>query len=68
MERERRRYRDSPGGGSIALDVYGTSDLPEPSDRVAPPTLITTTTGMAALKDDHPADPRLARLTAEDTA
>ncbi|MFD5164020.1 hypothetical protein ACFWMJ_39250 [Streptomyces hawaiiensis] len=42
--------------GSIALDVDGTFDLPEPFDRVAPPTLITTTTGMAVLRPDHPAN------------
>jgi hypothetical protein len=42
--------------GSIALDVDGTFDLPEPFDRVAPPMLITTTTGMAVLKADHPAN------------
>ncbi|MFF1278136.1 hypothetical protein ACFVZC_32890 [Streptomyces marokkonensis] len=42
--------------GSIALDMDGTFDLPEPFDRVAPPTLITTTTGMAVLKADHPAN------------
>ncbi|MFJ8158443.1 hypothetical protein [Streptomyces sp. NPDC094468] len=44
------------GDGSIALDMDGTFDLPEPFDRVAPPTLITTTTGMAVLKADHPAN------------
>jgi hypothetical protein len=42
--------------GSISLDVDGTFDLPEPFDRVAPPTLITTTTGMAVLKAGHPAN------------
>ncbi|MEW2326098.1 hypothetical protein AB0926_34380 [Streptomyces griseoincarnatus] len=42
--------------GSIALDMDGTFDLPEPFDRVAPPTLITTTTGMAVLKAGHPAN------------
>lgn len=42
--------------GSIALDMDGTFDLPEPFDRVAPPTLITTTTGMAVLRPDHPAN------------
>ncbi|MFD5861505.1 hypothetical protein [Streptomyces chartreusis] len=44
------------GDGSIALDMDGTFDLQEPFDRVAPPTLITTTTGMAVLKADHPAN------------
>ncbi|MFD0449430.1 hypothetical protein ACFQ10_54940 [Streptomyces indonesiensis] len=42
--------------GSIALDVDGTFDLPEPFDRVASPMLITTTTGMAVLRPDHPAN------------
>ncbi|MGW6223943.1 hypothetical protein ACWF8U_29115 [Streptomyces olivaceus] len=42
--------------GSIALDMDGTFDLPEPFDRVAPPTLITTRTGMAVLRPDHPAN------------
>jgi hypothetical protein len=42
--------------GSIALDMDGTFDLPEPFNRVALPTLITTTTGMAVLKADHPAN------------
>ncbi|MFC8784933.1 hypothetical protein [Streptomyces nigra] len=45
--------------GSIALDRDGTFDLPEPFDRVAPPTLITTTTGMAVLKADLPANPTI---------
>ncbi|MFG3609464.1 hypothetical protein [Streptomyces sp. NPDC047928] len=34
----------------------GTFDLPEPFDRAVPPTLITTTTGMAVLRADHPAN------------
>ncbi|WP_333773361.1 hypothetical protein [Streptomyces sp. IBSBF 3136] len=40
--------------GTVALDLDGTFDLPEPFDRGTPPTMITTTTGMAALKPDHP--------------
>ncbi|MFC8208809.1 hypothetical protein [[Kitasatospora] papulosa] len=36
--------------GSVALDVDGTFGLPEPFDRVAPPMMITTTTGMAVLE------------------
>ncbi|MGW0477425.1 hypothetical protein [Streptomyces coeruleorubidus] len=44
------------GDGSIALDMDGTFDLPGPFDRVAPPTLITTTNGMAVCKADHPAN------------
>ncbi|MFF1968963.1 hypothetical protein ACFVW5_36115 [Streptomyces sp. NPDC058232] len=42
--------------GSVALDVDGTFDLPEPFDRVAPPMMITTTTGVAVLKAGHPAN------------
>ncbi|MFB6482025.1 hypothetical protein ACFCXF_30785 [Streptomyces virginiae] len=42
--------------GSVALDIDGTFDLPEPFDRGTPPTMITTTTGMAVLKPDHPAN------------
>ncbi|MCW8103021.1 hypothetical protein [Streptomyces tauricus] len=42
--------------GTVALDVDGTFDLPEPFDRGTPPTMITTTTGMAVLKPDHPAN------------
>ncbi|MFH8736554.1 MULTISPECIES: hypothetical protein [unclassified Streptomyces] len=42
--------------GSVAFDMDGTFDLPEPFDRVAPPMMITTTTGMAVLKADHPAN------------
>ncbi|MFF3934306.1 hypothetical protein [Streptomyces hirsutus] len=42
--------------GSVAFDMDGTFDLPEPFDRAVPPTLITTTTGMAALKTGHPAN------------
>lgn len=42
--------------GSIALDRDGMFELPEPFDRAVPPTMITTTTGMAALKPDHPAN------------
>ncbi|WNO70128.1 hypothetical protein [Streptomyces sp. AM8-1-1] len=42
--------------GSVALDVDGTFGLPEPFDRVAPPMMITTTTGMAVLKAGHPAN------------
>ncbi|WP_328508289.1 hypothetical protein OG981_53785 [Streptomyces mirabilis] len=44
------------GDGSVALDVDGTFGLPEPFDRVAPPMMITTTTGMAVLKAGHPAN------------
>ncbi|MFD0228076.1 hypothetical protein ACWGPD_10065 [Streptomyces hirsutus] len=42
--------------GSVAFDMDGTFDLPEPFDRAVPPTLIITTTGMAALRADHPAN------------
>ncbi|WP_060905165.1 hypothetical protein [Streptomyces scabiei] len=42
--------------GSVALDVDGTFALPEPFDRVAPPMMITTTTGIAVLKAGHPAN------------
>ncbi|MER5890444.1 hypothetical protein ABT160_42010 [Streptomyces sp. NPDC001941] len=42
--------------GTVALDVDGTFDLPEPFDRGTPPTMITTTTGLAVLKPDHPAN------------
>lgn len=42
--------------GSVVLDMDDTFGLPEPFDRVAPPTMITTTTGMAVLKADHPAN------------
>ncbi|BDM74872.1 hypothetical protein HEK616_83770 (plasmid) [Streptomyces nigrescens] len=42
--------------GSVAFDMDGTFDLPEPFDRAVPPTLITTTTGMAVLRADHPAN------------
>ncbi|MEW2400345.1 hypothetical protein [Streptomyces sp. NPDC046862] len=42
--------------GSVALDLDGTFGLPEPFDRVAPPMMITTTTGMAVLKAGHPAN------------
>ncbi|MER7812935.1 hypothetical protein [Streptomyces sp900116325] len=40
--------------GSLVLDLDDTFGLPEPFDRVAPPMMITTTTGMAVLKADHP--------------
>lgn len=40
--------------GTVALDLDGTFSLPEPFDRVTPPTLITTTTGMAVLNPSHP--------------
>ncbi|MFD8413945.1 hypothetical protein ACFV2Q_19665 [Streptomyces sp. NPDC059650] len=42
--------------GTVAFDVDGTFDLPEPFDRGTPPTMISTTTGMAVLKPDHPAN------------
>ncbi len=42
--------------GTVALDIDGTFDLPEPFDRGTPPTMITTTTGMAVLKPGHPAN------------
>lgn len=42
--------------GSLALDRDGMFELPEPFDRAVPPTMITTTTGMAALTPDHPAN------------
>ncbi|MGW5285301.1 hypothetical protein ACWERI_38720 [Streptomyces collinus] len=41
--------------GSVALDVDGTFELPEPFDRVASPMMITTT-GMAVLEAGHPAN------------
>ncbi|MFF7251533.1 hypothetical protein ACFZBU_47680 [Embleya sp. NPDC008237] len=40
--------------GTVALDLDGAFELPEPFDRGTPPTMITTTTGMAVLKPDHP--------------
>jgi hypothetical protein len=40
--------------GTVALDLDGTFALPEPFDRVTPPTMITTTTGMAVLRPNHP--------------
>ncbi|MFD9484696.1 hypothetical protein ACFWBX_11955 [Streptomyces sp. NPDC059991] len=40
--------------GTVAVDVDSTFALPEPFDRGTPPTMITTTTGMAVLKPDHP--------------
>lgn len=43
-------------GGTVTLDIDGTFELPEPFDRGTPPTMITTTTGMAVLKPDHPAN------------
>ncbi|WP_406113115.1 hypothetical protein [Kitasatospora purpeofusca] len=42
------------GDGTVALDLEGTFELPEPFDRGTPRTMITTTTGMAVLKPDHP--------------
>ena len=42
--------------GSLVLDTDDAFGLPEPFDRVAPPMMITTTTGMAVLKADHPAN------------
>ncbi|MEU5561229.1 hypothetical protein AB0H47_34780 [Streptomyces globisporus] len=42
--------------GSLVLDLDDAFGLPEPFDRVAPPMVITTTTGMAVLKADHPAN------------
>ncbi|WP_405189355.1 hypothetical protein OG473_39255 [Streptomyces anulatus] len=42
--------------GSLVLDSDDAFGLPEPFDRVAPPMMITTTTGMAVLKADHPAN------------
>lgn len=42
--------------GSVVLDMDDTFELPEPFNRVAPPMMITTTTGMAVLKADHPAN------------
>ncbi|MFJ6889661.1 hypothetical protein ACIQRC_33100 [Streptomyces californicus] len=45
--------------GSLVLDLDDTFGLPEPFDRVAPPMMITTTTGMAVLKADHPANQTL---------
>ncbi|MDN3250575.1 MULTISPECIES: hypothetical protein [unclassified Streptomyces] len=46
--------------GSVALDLDGTFELPEPFDRVAPPMMIATTTGMAVLKAGHPANQTIA--------
>ncbi|MFJ7341976.1 hypothetical protein ACIQU3_16990 [Streptomyces sp. NPDC101110] len=40
--------------GTVALDLDGTFELPEPFDRGTPRTMITTTTGMAVLKPNHP--------------
>ncbi|MEU2393426.1 hypothetical protein [Streptomyces sp. NPDC007369] len=40
--------------GTVALDLDGAFELPEPYDRGTPPTMITTTTGMAVLKPNHP--------------
>ncbi|MFD6282132.1 hypothetical protein ACFWFI_42240 [Streptomyces sp. NPDC060209] len=40
--------------GTVALDLDGTFEQPEPFDRGTPPTMITTTTGMAVLKPNHP--------------
>ncbi|MFD5518687.1 hypothetical protein [Streptomyces sp. NPDC127066] len=42
--------------GTVALDIDGTFELPEPFDRGTPSTMITTTTGMAVLKPNHPAN------------
>ncbi|MFJ6015175.1 hypothetical protein [Streptomyces sp. NPDC092952] len=42
------------GDGTVALDLDGTFELPEPFDRGTLPTMITTTTGMAVLKPNHP--------------
>jgi hypothetical protein len=42
------------GDRSVALDLDGTFEPPEPFNRATPPTMITTTTGMAVLKPDHP--------------
>lgn len=42
--------------GSLVLDRDDVFGLPEPFDRVAPPTMITTYTGMAVLDTDHPAN------------
>ncbi|MEW2079144.1 hypothetical protein AB0941_37150 [Streptomyces sp. NPDC013433] len=39
--------------GTVALDLDGTFELPEPFDRGTPRTMITTT-GMAVLKPNHP--------------
>ncbi|MER5966819.1 hypothetical protein [Streptomyces sp. NPDC002057] len=44
------------GDGSVALDLDGRFDLPEPFDRGTPRTMITTTDGMAVLRPDHPAN------------
>ncbi|ROQ26019.1 hypothetical protein EDD98_5602 [Streptomyces sp. PanSC19] len=44
------------GDGSVALDLEGRFDLPEPFDRGTPRTMITTTDGMAVLRPDHPAN------------
>ncbi|WP_446458725.1 hypothetical protein [Streptomyces rochei] len=46
--------------GSVALDMDGTFELPEPFDRVATPMMISTTTGMAVLKAGHPANQTIA--------
>ncbi|MFB8127082.1 hypothetical protein ACFVG1_11920 [Streptomyces bacillaris] len=40
--------------GTVALDLDGTFELPEPFDRGTPPTMITTTTGMAVPRPNHP--------------
>lgn len=40
--------------GTVALDLAGMFELPEPFNRATPPTMITTTTGMAVLKPHHP--------------
>ncbi|MFI1409606.1 hypothetical protein ACH4Y0_06715 [Streptomyces sp. NPDC020707] len=42
--------------GTVAIDIDGTFALPEPFDRGTHSTMITTTTGMAVLKPDHPAN------------
>lgn len=42
--------------GSVTLDMDDTFGLPKPFDRVAPPMMFTTTTGMAVLKAGHPAN------------
>ncbi|MFJ5142783.1 hypothetical protein [Streptomyces sp. NPDC088707] len=42
--------------GTVALDTDGKFELPEPFDRGTPSTMITTGTGMAVLKPDHPAN------------
>ncbi|MFJ1804438.1 hypothetical protein [Streptomyces sp. NPDC088180] len=40
--------------GTVAFALDGTFELPEPFDRGTPPTMITTTTGMAVLTPHHP--------------